>query len=213
MKRAVVLLAAWTVLLVTPSAGQVPDSVRIEPDGAAGRRPALWYAAAAADSILSTPGGRVGLESFDGDTVTGVYLRGVFHERDESVAYGRDADDRRYVWFSVGRDSMEYIALLYDVDTDLAPDFLLFRTIDPGRRMETLLEYRAPAASDQALDVQINPACAPPRCDPETWSVRPRTRIAVPASFFDPWRGVFGLAATRGEAWLGKSRQLFAATP
>ena len=180
-----------------------------------GQESPLGYAVAAADSILSSPGESVGLEAFRGEEITGVYLHGEFRGERESVAYGADPQGQRYVWFSVARgDSIKYVAMLIDVDLDVTPDFLLFRTIDEAARVEVVVEYRSPATRDSPIDIQIQPACAPPRCDPATWTVRPRERIEVTGEFFDAWHAIFALAATRGETWLGKPKGIFqSATP
>lgn len=178
---------------------------------AAAQTSALGFAAYAADSILSS-GTEVGLEAFRGDSVTGVYLRGDFRGEMESVAYGVDAQGQRYLWFSVDRGpTVRLVAMLIDVDLDVAPDFLLFRIVDEEARVEEAVEYRGPAARAAAIDIQFQPACAPPRCDPAGWTVRPRARLEVPPDFFGPWRGPLGLAAARGERWIGESRSVFAA--
>lgn len=196
--RGALLLLAALPLSTVPARAQPPD-------------PGILYAAAAADSILATGGAGVGLEAFAGDSVTGVYLKGAFRGETESVAYGVDPEGKRYVWFSVARgDSLEHVAMLFDVDLDLVPDFLLFRTIDRSERLEELTEYRATEIMEAEIEIQVQPACVPPRCDPTTWTVRPREVIETAPPFFDPWRSVFALAATRGEAWLGEPKSIFA---
>lgn len=168
----------------------------------------VWYVAEAAETILSSSG-PVSLEAFDGPVITGVYLHGTLRGGKESVAYGIDGEEKRYSWFSVARgDSLEYVAMLFDVDLDLTPDFLLFRTIDRGAGEETILEYRAPATVGADIDIQVSPACAPPKCDPESWTVHSRQVIEVPEEFFHPWRDAWGLATIRGEPWLGKPKSL-----
>jgi hypothetical protein len=148
----------------------------------------------------------VGLESFDSGRVTGVYLVGTLGERRESIGYGRDAAERRYLWFSVSRgDSLDYVAMTYDVDHDLLPEFLLFRTVDLAGRIESVVEYRAPSVSDVEFDIQIQSACQPPSCDPATWTIAERVVRLVPADWFEPWRELYGIAAMRGERWLGQS--------
>ncbi|MDX1660476.1 MAG: hypothetical protein R3326_01685 [Gemmatimonadota bacterium] len=168
----------------------------------------VWYASRAAEAILSSSGA-VSLEAFDGPAITGVYLHGTLNGEKESVAYGVDGEGKRYSWFSVAHgDSVEYVAMLFDVDLDLTPDFLLFRTIDRRAREEAIREYRTPEIMDDDIDIQVNSACAPPRCDPATWTRHPREVIEAPASFFHPWRDAWGLAATRGEPWLGRPKSL-----
>lgn len=195
MRRRAVPLAALIAALPSPALAQ---------------RTGVWFTVEAADSVLSTPGGMVGLEAFRGDEVTGVYLHGDYRGERESVAYGIDPDSQRYVWFSIDRsDSLKHVVMLIDVDLDVTPDFLLFHTIDEADRQEEIVEYVGPAAREASIDIQVQPTCAPPRCDPETWTVRPRARIEVPTEFFDPWRQVLGLAAARGEAWLGKPKSIF----
>jgi hypothetical protein len=172
----------------------------------------IRYAIRSADEILSTPDSGVGLESFDSGFVTGVYLIGSLGERRESIAYGRDAATRRYLWFSVGHgDSVDYVAMTYDVDHDLLPDFLLFRTVDRGRRVESITEYRAPSVVDVNFDIHVLPACQAPRCDPATWTLTEREVQTVPAHWFEPWRALYGVAAMRGERWLGKPVETVAA--
>ena len=167
--------------------------------------PEVRYAVRSADEILTTPDSGVGLESFDSGRVTGVYLIGALGERRESIGYGRDAAERRYLWFSVSRgDSLDYVAMTYDVDHDLLPEFLLFRTVDLAGRIESVVEYRAPSVGDVEFDIQIQSACQPPACDPATWSVAERVVRLVPADWFEPWRELYGIAAMRGERWLGQ---------
>ena len=163
------------------------------------------FTARAADEILASGAdGQVSLESFTGPTATGVYLHGALRGARESIGYGRDAAGRRYLWLSVSRGTVEHMAMLYDVDLDLTPDYLLFRTVDPARREEQITEYRAPAAEEETLEINVQPACAPPRCDPATWTVHERERVGVPSSWFDLWRPVLSLAAMRGERWIGR---------
>jgi hypothetical protein len=165
----------------------------------------IRFAAAAADSILTSPDGGVGLEAFANDTITGVYLTGQFGGQPRSVGFGVDPADRRYLWFSVRHTStIEYVAMLFDVDADLTPEFMLFRTIDTKRRTEYAVDYRAPMAIDEIFDISFQPACVEPACDPTSWTVRPRQMVAVPVTWFGAWRSLFGLAAARGEAWIGR---------
>ena len=167
--------------------------------------PEVRYAVRSADEILTTPDSGVGLESFDSGRVTGVYLVGALGDRRESVGYGRDAAERRYLWFSVARgDSLDFVAMTYDVDRDLLPEFLLFRTVDRSGRRETVVEYRAPGVRDADFEIEIQSACRPPACDPATWTVAEREVRFVPADWFEPWRQLYGVAAMRGERWLGR---------
>ncbi len=167
--------------------------------------PEVRFAARAADSILTTPDSGVKLEAFRGDTVTGIYLLGVLDGRSESVGYGVDPGGRRYLWFSIGpADSLEYIVMLFDVDHDLTPELLLLREVDRTARVESATEYRARSVAGQDFDITFQPACAVPRCDPSTWTVRPRETIEVSAFWFEPWRPIFGIAAMRGERWIGE---------
>lgn len=167
--------------------------------------PEVRYAVRSADEILTTPDSGVGLESFDSGRVTGVYLVGALGERRESIGYGRDAAERRYLWFSVSRgDSLDYVAMTYDVDHDLLPEFLLFRTVDRAGRIESVVEYRAPSVGDVEFDIQIQSACQRPACDPATWTLAERVVRLVPADWFEPWRVLYGVAAMRGERWLGQ---------
>lgn len=94
--------------------------------------------------------------------------------------------------------------MTYDIDRDLLPEFLLFRTVDRSGRRETVVEYRAPAVQDAGFDIQIQSACQPPACDPATWTVAEREVRFVPADWFEPWRELYGVAAMRGERWLGR---------
>lgn len=198
------LLVVSMLALIPPAAASARQDVT--PDAAlALAPPPVRFAAEAADSILTTAGGGVSLEAFAGDSVTGVYLRGSYAGRPESVGYGIDRDGKRYLWFSLGRgDSMDYVAMLFDVDRDLTPEFLLFRTVDRSGRVESATEYRAPSVMGFDFDITFQPACAPPRCDPATWTVEERQVVAVPALWFAPWRPLYGVAAARGEMWLGK---------
>ena len=147
----------------------------------------------------------MGLESFDSGVVTGVYLIGLLADERESIGYGKDAASRRYLWFSVGRgDSVDYVVMTYDVDHDLRPEFLMFHTVDKRARVESLVEYRAPSVIDVDFGIAVQPACQPPRCDPSNWTRAERAVELVPADWFDPWRALYGMAAMRGERWLGK---------
>ena len=169
------------------------------------------YAVGSAEEILSTPDSGVSLEAFDSGRVTGVYLIGALADQRESIGYGRDPAGRRYLWFSLPRgDSLDYVAMTYDVDRDLIPEFLLFRTVDQAGRVERIVEYRAPAVMEQEFDIQVQPACQPPRCDPATWTVEDRKVVMVPADWFEPWRALYGVAAMRGERWLGKPVEILA---
>jgi hypothetical protein len=158
-----------------------------------------------AEEILSTPDSGVGLESFESGLVTGVYLIGTMADRRESVGYGRDDAARRYLWFSISRgDTIDYVAMTFDVDQDLLPEFLLFRTVDHRRRVESIVEFRATSHADVAFDIDVLPACQPPHCDPATWTIAERQLRSVPPDWFEPWRALYGIAAMRGERWLGK---------
>jgi hypothetical protein len=176
-----------------------PIAIEFAPEG-------VRYVVLAADSILSSGAAEdISLEAFNSGIATGVYLHGAFNGETESLGYGRDPNERRYLWLSVDRgDSLDYMAMLYDVDRDLAPDFLLFRIVDWRQRVETLTEYAAPSMSGVGFDISVQSACEAPRCDPATWTVRDKTRIDVPDSWFDMWRPVLAFAATRGERWLGR---------
>lgn len=159
----------------------------------------------AADSILSTPERGVTLEAFRNDTVTGVYLQGSFQGREESIGFGRGTEGLRYLWFSIdGPPGVEYVALLYDLDHDLAAEFMLLRTIDRNRRTDYAIEYRAPRVRETPFDITLQPACVAPRCDPAGWIARPRSSVLVATEWFDPWRRLLSLAAVRGERWLGQ---------
>lgn len=163
------------------------------------------YVLEAADSILSTSGAGVSLEAFRDDTVTGVFLRGTHGGRDESVGFGRGEDRLRYLWFSVdGQPEVEYIVLLYDLDSDLSAEFLLVRTIDRNLKSDWVVEYRVPAVRNTVFEIALQPVCTPPRCDPAAWTERPRQRVVMPRVWFDPWRPLLSLAAARGERWLGQ---------
>jgi hypothetical protein len=141
------------------------------------------FAAAAGDSILTSPDGGVRLEAFANDTITGVYLTGQLGGQPKSIGFGIDPGDRRYLWFSVRHTSnIEYVAMLFDVDADLTPEFMLFRTIDTKRRTEYAIDYRAPKAIDEIFDITFQPACVEPTCDPSSWTVRPRQMVAVPTA-------------------------------
>lgn len=208
-----VLLALALLALGGPAVAQQPA---LEP------RPTeppfeVRYAAWAAESILGSGHEGIGLEAFADDVVTGVYLRGRFGGQMESVGYGREATGRRYLWFSIDRGyNLDYVALLYDVDEDLLPDYLLFRTIDHKGRREYATEYRSPSVRGQRFDIEFQPACVLPACDPTGWTVLPRESIEVDASWFSLWRPLFGLAALRGENWLGRpvaELQAMAPTP
>lgn len=184
-------------LAAVPARAQDPDAPLLAD---------IWHAAESAETILETSDA-VGLEAFDGPIATGVYLHGTLEGRPESVAWGADPEGKRYLWFSIGSaDSVEHVAMLFDVDHDLTPEFLLFRRIDWIERGETIHEYRTPEIMDADIDVQVQPACRPPACDPSTWTASPRRVIEVPSEFFHAWRDAWGLAATRGEPWIGKPK-------
>ena len=186
-------------MLAAPARAQRPaDALQLAP-------PEVRYAVRSADEILSTPDSGVGLESFDAGVVTRVYLIGQLAGERASIGYGRDDASRRYLWFSVGRgDSIDYVVMTYDVDHDLRPEFLMFHTVDKSARVESIVEYRAPSVVDTEFGIEVQPACQPPRCDPSTWTRAELEVVVVPADWFDPWRGLYGMAAMRGERWLGK---------
>lgn len=205
IRRAGALVTTATALLAVSLPAQVdhPTTMRAVPFE-------VRYAADAVDAILTSEPATVSLEAFADDTVTGVYLRGTFAEVPESVAYGRDPGLRRYLWFSIQHgEHLEYVAMLFDIDSDLLPEFLLFRTIDRKRNIEQATEYRAPRAMDEVFDISFQSACQPPRCDPAHWTIAPRETIAVPSEWFAIWRSRFGVAAVRGEQWLGRPKSAF----
>lgn len=183
-----------------------PGIAQQDPPGAIADRPwEVRYVLDAADSILSTSGAGVSLEAFRDDTVTGVFLRGTHRGQEESVGFGRGADRLRYLWFSVdGPPDVEYIVLLYDLDSDLTAEFLLLRTIDRNLSTDWAVEYRVPAVRNTVFEIALQPACAPPHCDPATWTERPRQAVVMPRGWFDPWSPLLSLAAVRGERWLGQ---------
>jgi hypothetical protein len=200
-------IIASLILQAAPGLGQEPSRVPMPRQMALDLAPdAIGYVVHAADSILASGGERdVSLEAWSGEIATGVYLHGTLGGANESIGYGRDASSRRYLWLSVSRgDSLDYMAMAFDVDHDLAPDFLLFRTVDHAGRREFLTEYRTAVGRDEAFDISVQAACRPPRCDPATWTIHPRTRVDVTPFWFEMWRPVMGLAAMRGERWVGR---------
>lgn len=199
------LSTAVTLLAAGPASAQVevPATMSAVPFE-------VRYAAEAVDAILTSEPATVSLEAFAHDTVTGVYLRGKLGEVPESIAYGRDPGLRRYLWFSIQHgEHLEYVAMLFDVDSDMLPEYLLFRTIDRKRNVEHATEYRAPRAADEVFDISFQSACRPPSCDPAHWTIAPRTTVAVPREWFEVWRSRFGVAAARGEWWLGRPKRVF----
>lgn len=175
------------------------------PPAVVGRPWEVRYVLEAADSILSTSGAGLSLEAFRDDTITGVFLRGTHRGQEESIGFGRGADRLRYLWFSVdGPPDIEYIVLVYDLDSDLTAEFVLLRTIDRNMRTDWAIEYRIPAVRDAVFEIALQPACAAPGCDPETWTERPRQAVVMPRAWFDPWVPLLSLAAARGERWLGQ---------
>lgn len=199
MRRDRALLVASLLLASTPALAQdQPELLQTIPFE-------IRFAAAAVDSILTSPNGGVRLEAFANDMITGVYLTGQLGGQPRSVGFGIDPGDRRYLWFSIRHASnIEYVAMLFDIDADLTPEFLLFRTIDTKRRTEYAVDYRAHHAIDEIFDITFQPACVEPACDPSSWTVRPRQMVVVPTAWFGIWRPLFGLAAARGEAWIGR---------
>ncbi len=201
-------ILAGLALALGAGTGHAQGVDDLSPGVAAGLLPPdVRYALEAAETILTdSPPGAVSLESFHADTVTGVFLEGSYDGQPRSIGYGTDAVGRKYLWFSVGEgDSLDYVASLFDVDRDLTPDFLILRTIDRGERRERTVEYRAPRVAPGDFDITFQPACQLPRCDPTAWTVQPREHVEVPAEWFAPWRAAFGVAASRGEPWLGRS--------
>lgn len=200
MRRAALLL----LLIASPALAQerhgVPPVVALELAPTEVRLLVM-----AADSILgSGSSDHISLEAFNQGIATGVYLYGTFRGALKSIGYGRDPGDRRYLWLSVQADSIDYMAMAYDVDLDLTPDFLLLRTVDWGERVERSTEFRAPSVRDTPFDITLQPACIEPHCDPATWTVHDRARADVPTFWFEAWRPLMGLAAMRGERWLGR---------
>jgi hypothetical protein len=195
----------WALAVVSISLTSTPASAQDQPEALHTIPFEVRFAASAADSILTSSNGGVRLEAFANDTITGVYLTGQLGGQPKSVGFGIDPGDRRYLWFSVRHTSnIEYVAMLFDVDADLTPEFMLFRTIDTKRKTEYAIDYRAPDAIDEIFDITFQPACVEPACDPASWTVRPQQMVAVPAAWFGIWRALFGVAAARGEAWIGR---------
>ncbi len=195
----------WVLAVASIPLTSTPVTAQDQPEGLHTIPFEIRYAAAAVDSILTSPNGGVRLEAFANDTITGVYITGELSGQPRSIGFGVDPGDRRYLWFSIRHAyNMEYVAMLFDIDADLTPEFLLFRTIDTKRRTEYAIDYRAPHAIDEIFDITFQPACVEPACDPSSWTVRPRQMVAVPATWFGIWRPLFGLAAARGEMWIGR---------
>ncbi|MGH7564016.1 MAG: hypothetical protein ACREK5_06300 [Gemmatimonadota bacterium] len=202
MRRSVIAAGLFACLLALAAASPAQEPHTTTP---AARPFEVRHVLRAADSILSTPERGVSLEAFRNDTVTGVYLKGSFQGQDESIGFGRGAEGMRYLWFSIGgTPGVEHVALLYDLDHDLTAEFMLLRTIDMNRRTDYAIEYRAPSVRDESFDITLQPACVLPRCDPSSWTERPRRTVHVAPEWFEPSRSLLSLAAARGEQWLGR---------
>jgi hypothetical protein len=145
----------------------------------------------------------VKLESFRGDTINGVYLVDSDLPSARHIAYGKDAQGFRYVWFSRKNPLRTSLVAIYQVDGAGAPDVLYWRQIDNAERIARAREFRSPAASGLSFQYSSGPPCGKARCDPG-WRELPLARIAVPREFFQPLERLFDAAARVGEAHLDR---------
>ncbi|MBA2565116.1 MAG: hypothetical protein H0V09_06795 [Gemmatimonadetes bacterium] len=154
-----------------------------------------------AEPVASRPHA-VKLESFDADTIRGVFFVDSDLPSARHVAYGKDGRGYRYVWFSRRNPLRTSLVALYQVDGRGAPDILYWREIDQERKVARAREFRGPGARTVQFEYSSSPACRRPPC--EEWSEAPLQRLPAPASFFDPLRRLFAAAAEHGEAHLDR---------
>jgi hypothetical protein len=157
---------------------------------------------APAESVALRPH-RVKLESFRGDTISGVFLVDSDLPTARHVAFGRDAQGHRYVWFSRQNPLRASLVAMYDVDGRGAPDVLYWKQTDHEALLSRAREFRAPAAKGILFEYASGRGCGKARCD-EGWRDLPLERIEVPAEFLEPMRTLFTEAAKHGEPHLDR---------
>jgi hypothetical protein len=201
----------------TPS-GPLPPDVRVEaepPDGLPGAQPPgavaplplptadeLRELVAPAESVAIDPY-RVKLESFRGDTISGVFLVDSDLPTARHVAFGRDAGGNRYVWFSRQNPLRASLVAIYDVDGRGLPDVLYWKQIDHEALLSRAREFRAPAAEGVVFEYASGRGCGTARCE-EGWRDLPLERIEVPSRFLEPLGTLFREAAKHGEPHLDR---------
>jgi hypothetical protein len=157
---------------------------------------------APAESVAVSPYG-VRLESFRGDTINGVFLVDSDLPSSRHVAFGKDARDFRYVWFSRKNPLRANVVAIYQVDGRGLPDVMYWRQIDFGAKAARAREFRAPAARGVSFEYASGPPCGRATCEP-SWRSLPLERIAVEESFFEPLGRLFRSAARHGEPHLDR---------
>lgn len=144
------------------------------------------------------------LESFRGDTISGVFLVDSDLPSARHVAYGKDRDGFRYVWFSRRNPLRTSLVAIYEVNGASPPDVLYWRQIDRGLKLSRAREFRGPGAGSTLFEYGSGPPCGRPRC-PADWRDLPLERIDVPVVFFEPVRRLFHAAAGHGEKHLDRA--------
>jgi hypothetical protein len=157
---------------------------------------------APAESVAVNPHA-VRLESFRGDTINGIYLVDSDLSVARHVAYGKDPQGFRYVWFSRRNPLRSSLVAIYQIDDEGPPDVLYWRKVDHEAKLARAREFKAPAAADVKFEYTSGPPCGKVRCQ-EGWRELPLERVSVPASFFEPLERLFEAAASHGEEHLDR---------
>lgn len=208
------LAAATLILLAYPSVGQESRTPQANPppetkqpnpspepfSSALPTAEELRELVAYAEPVAARPH-TVRLESFRGDTINGVYLVDSDLPTARHVAFGKDAQGFRYVWFSRRNPLRANLVALYQVDGRGLPDVLYWRQIDFDHKVARGREFRGPAAGGAAFHYSAGPPCGRSACG-EDWRDLPLERLAVTGDFFEPLAALFQTAAQHGEPYL-----------
>jgi hypothetical protein len=152
---------------------------------------------APAESVAVSPHG-VRLESFRGDTISGVFLVDSDLPTSRHVAFGKDPRGYRYVWFSRKNPLRVSVVAIYEVNGKGFPDVLYWRQVDFEAKVGRAREFRAPAAAGVTFQFSSGPPCGEAKCE-EGWQDLPLERVDVAAKFFEPLAKLFKGAAEHGE--------------
>lgn len=202
---AVVIGCALALGTGASSAAQEGDSLALQSDRGPAPLPSVRELAelvAYAEPVAKSPHA-VRLESFRADTINGVYLVDSDLPSARHVAFGRDSEGRRYVWFSRRNPLRASLVALYDVDGTGGPDILYWRQIDFASKLARPREFRAPAARDVTFEYSSATPCGRATCE-EGWRELALERIAVPETFLESVAGLFRDAARHGEPYVDR---------
>lgn len=145
----------------------------------------------------------VRLESFRGDTISGVFLVDSDLPSSRHVAFGKDAQGHRYVWFSRRNPLRASLVAMYQVDRRGPPDVFYWRQVDFEGKLARAREFRSPVARGVMFEYSSGPPCGRSDCG-EGWRDLPLQRIEVRPEFFLPLETLFRAAAEHAESHLDR---------